>query len=131
MCLEAVFFWPVFLCLFWAMFLCPVRACFLAYAPSGFFWEFFCASFFDGNKCCWGVSPPPPPPRCFASQGRGLASPGQTAGPSNPSRLPTSNPTGEAAPPSHAVTSANPLPSPPLWAARGLRNNTTDGPPVL
>ena len=73
MCLEAVFFWPVFLCLFWAMFLCPVRAraCFLACAPSGFFWAFFCASFFEGNKSSRGVSPPPPP-RCFASQGRGL-----------------------------------------------------------
>jgi hypothetical protein len=61
----------VFLCLFWAMFLCPVRACFLACAPSGFFWAFFCASFFEGNKSSRGVSPPPPP-RCFASQGRGL-----------------------------------------------------------
>jgi hypothetical protein len=60
MCLEAVFFWPVFLCLFWAMFLCPVRACFLACAPSGFFWAFFCASFFEGNKSSRGVSPPPP-----------------------------------------------------------------------
>jgi hypothetical protein len=57
MCLEAVLFWPVFLCLFWAMFLCPVRACFLACAPSGVFWAFFCASFFEGNKSSRGVSP--------------------------------------------------------------------------
>ena len=72
MCLEAVFFWPVFLCLFWAMFLCPVRACFLACAPSGFFWAFFCASFFEGNKSSWGVSPPPPPSvLCFAGKGPG------------------------------------------------------------
>ena len=72
MCLEAVFFWPVFLCLFWAMFLCPVRACFLACAPSGFFWAFFCASFFEGNKSSRGVSPPPPPSvLCFAGKGRG------------------------------------------------------------